>query len=227
MESAVSSVEVGVPWPHHGSVQDGIAVSTSPPLESGRGDVVEAPPPEADILDALERGDRRTALALLMDVYGSALYAFCRNMVRDADLAADVHQTTFVQAWQGLEHFSHRSTLRTWLYGIARHRCLDALKIDRRRNRRFELVDSLPENEGHEPEAEKQLVAGAFSRALNACLAALAPRVRLAVALRFEEGFSYPEMASVCDDRPATLQARVSRALPALRRCLEEKGLAP
>lgn len=202
-------------------------MSMAPPLDGGRGDVAGVPSQEADILDALERGDRRTALSLLMEVYGSALYAFCRNMVRDADLAADVHQTTFVQAWQGLEHFSHRSTLRTWLYGIARHRCLDALKIDRRRNRRFELVDSFPEKEGHEPEAEHQLVAGAFSRALNTCLEALAPRVRLALALRYEEGFSYPEMASVCDDRPATLQARVSRALPTLRRCLEEKGLTP
>lgn len=202
-------------------------VSTSPPLDGDHGEDVEAPSPEAEILQALERGDRRTALALLMEVYGSALYAFCRNMVRDADLAADVHQTTFVQAWQGLEHFSHRSTLRTWLYGIARHRCLDALKMDRRRNRRFELVDTLPESEGSEPEAESHLVASAFSRALAVCLQALAPRVRLAVALRFEEGFSYPEMASVCDDRPATLQARVSRALPTLRRCLEEKGLAP
>lgn len=187
----------------------------------------QAGDPEDDILQALDRQDLRSALQLLMDAYGDALYSFCRRMVKDAELAADVHQTTFVQAWQGLSRFSRRSTLRTWLYGIARHRCLDALKIDRRRRQRIEAVEELPETVGTEAVAEQSLLADAFSRTLAGCLGALTPRVRSALLLRFQEGFSYREMAAVCDDRPATLQARVSRALPLLRHCLEEQGFAP
>ena len=74
--------------------------------------------------------------------------------------------------------------------------------------------------------AEERLVVTAFSRALEQCLAALVPRARAAVLLRYQEGFSYPEMAAICHERPATLQARVARALPPLRRCLENRGFS-
>ena len=52
----------------------------------------------------------------------------------------------------------------------------------------------------------------------------LRPKVRIAILLRYREGLSYAEMAAICDERPATLQARVSRALPVLRRYLGELG---
>ena len=47
------------------------------------------------------------------------------------------------------------------------------------------------------------------------------------VLLRFRDGLSYPEMARACGERAPTLQARVARAMPALRRCLESEGYTP
>lgn len=193
-----------------------------------------AVPPEAvagerRALEALDRGDHREALRLLMDTYGDAIYGFCLRMVREADLAADVHQTVFVQAWEGFGRYSRKSTLRGWLYGIARHRCLDALKSLRRRQKRFELVEEVPASaQVSEPDSgvEARLVEGVYTLALGRCLGELAPRVRTAILLRYQEGFSYTEMSAQCDERPATLQARVARAMPVLRRCLESQGLA-
>jgi len=49
----------------------------------------------------------------------------------------------------------------------------------------------------------------------------------MAVLLRFQEGLPYEEMGRMCREKPATLQARVTRALPLLRRCLEGKGIEP
>ena len=51
----------------------------------------------------------------------------------------------------------------------------------------------------------------------------LDPEVRMAVLLRFDEGMSYVAMAAVCGVPAGTLQARVARALPLLRRWLEEE----
>ena len=213
---------LGVAWRNDSPGSTGVAVTHQMPSPDHDPEAAER-----DVLRALDRQDLRAALDLLMATYGAALYGFCRRMVKDAELAADVHQTTFVQAWQGLAGFSRRSSLRTWLYGIARHRCLDALKIHRRRQRRFETVDQLPEVPQQEVRVEDELVASAFARALDGCLQALTSKVRTALLLRFEEGFSYPQMAEVCEDPPATLQARVSRALPMLRRCLEKRGFTP
>ncbi|MCB1035509.1 MAG: RNA polymerase sigma factor [Acidobacteria bacterium] len=166
-------------------------------------------------------------LEVLMEAYGNALFRYCQQQLRDRDLAADVHQTVFVQAFDALHSFGGRSSFRTWLFGIARHRCLDAAKIRRRRERRFQLTDRLPEapSEGLGP--EERLSGHRRRRALADCLASLAPRIRDAVLLRFQQGLSYVEMSTLAGERAPTLQARVVRALPNLRRCLEEKGVTP
>ncbi len=182
---------------------------------------------EREALLALDRGDHKAVLTILMESYGAALYRYCRQLTADEDLAQDVHQLTFVKAYEDLHRFARRSSLRTWLYGIARHRCLDALKQKRRRERRFELVDEPPEQCDAAGNAEDQLTARDLSRALAECLDRLAPRIRGAVLLRYREGFSYPDMARICRERSATLQMRVARALPVLRRCLEEHGVTP
>ncbi len=185
----------------------------------------DLPDPEREALEALDRADHEAALRTLMTAYGTAIYRFCRQLVSE-ELAEEAHQMTFVQAYEGLGRFSRRSSLRTWLFSIARHRCLDAAKIARRRQRRFELVAEPPESPAATSGAEERLAADARARALESCLGELKPEVRSAVVLRFQEDLSYPEMARVCDERPPTLQARVARAMPLLRRCLEGLGQA-
>lgn len=182
---------------------------------------------EGEILSALERGDHTAALRLLMQEYGAAIHRYCRQLVDDADLADEAHQMTFVQAFEGLGRFARRSSLRTWLFGIAHHRCLDLLKIHRRRQKRFPLMDELPERPAPVETSEDHLAARSRIGALGECLRQLAPHIRAAVLLRFQQGLTYEEMSRLEGERPATLQARVVRALPVLRRCLERKGAAP
>jgi len=197
----------------------------SPREEAGAGASPESlPDAERVALDALDAGDLKTALTVLMDAYGTPVYRFCRFMVTDPDLAEDAHQMTFVQAYESLGRFSRRSTLRTWLFSIARHRCLDAVKVAGRRKARFEAVAETPEERLDEPAADERLVQRARREALAGCLDELRPEVRTAVLLRFQEELSYPEIARVSGDQAATLQARVARALPVLRTCLERKG---
>jgi len=180
--------------------------------------------PEAEALDALRRKDRRRALTVLMQAYGDDLYRHCRHVLGDDDLAADVHQTVFVHAYRDLSGFAGRSTLRTWLYGIARHRCLDAFKATRRRRRRFVITEELPQLPDPQPRVDQRLATCGGAAALARALKRLKPKVRIAVLLRYHDGLTYEEMAEVCGERAPTLQARVARALPVLRRNLEEPG---
>lgn len=185
------------------------------------------PDPERAALAALDRRDPDEALAILMRAYGTAVYRYCRQMVGDEHLAEEVHQMTFVQAHEGLLRFGRRSSLRTWLFGIARHRCLDLLKMDRRRRRRFEPIEGAPDLPEPGGSVEDRLAGESRARALEGCLRLLAPRARTAVLLRFQQGLSYPEIARLSNEKAPALQVRVARALPVLRRCLEEKGMAP
>lgn len=181
---------------------------------------------EAEALSALRRGDLDAALRSLMQIYGTPVWRYCRQVLGDSDLAQEAQQMTFVQAYEGLPRFAGRSSLRTWLFGIAHHRCLDLLKSSRRREKRFAPLDGVPDPPVPTAGAEERLAARSRTRALERCLGELAPHVRAAVLLRFQQGVTYEEMARLKGDRPATLQARVVRALPVLRRCLERGGSA-
>jgi RNA polymerase sigma-70 factor (ECF subfamily) len=62
--------------------------------------------------------------------------------LRDRDAAEDVVQETIVAAFAGRDGFTARSTLRTWVTGILRHKIVDAI---RRRQRDPIFESSLPE----------------------------------------------------------------------------------
>jgi RNA polymerase sigma factor (sigma-70 family) len=185
----------------------------------------DAPADEA-VATALARGDRTLALTRLMQRHGDEIHRFCVGMLEDRALADDVHQAVFVQAYEGLANFrgdgSERSW-RAWLFGIARHRCLDAQRARKRWRWRF----------GRAPEAAPEAVApepielgehDGTTAALLDCLRGLPPHVRVAVLLRYEEGLPYEEIARLSRESAAAVQMRVARALPALRDCIAGKA---
>lgn len=167
------------------------------------------------------------ALDLVMRAYGVELHRYCSAMLRDPELIADVHQLVFVQAYESFGDFSERSSIRAWLYGIARHRCLDALKIKRRRLSRFRLVGAVPEEADPAPAPDEKLDERALSRALHQCLQKLSASVKATLLLRYQAELSYAEISASTGERATTLQQRVTRALPVLKRCLDERGVEP
>ena len=47
--------------------------------------------------------------------------------------AEDTLQNTLLAAWQGLDRFEGRASIRTWLYRIATNQCLSTLRSEKRR----------------------------------------------------------------------------------------------
>jgi RNA polymerase sigma-70 factor (ECF subfamily) len=182
--------------------------------------------PEAEAALALARGDRRAALTVLMRAYGRPIYRHCLSALGEHGLADEVHQTVFVQAWRDLERFEGRSSFRTWLFGIARHRCLDAARSRRRFGQRF-VAEAAAEPVAEAPPAEGRFDPDRVRDPLETCLGTLRPELRIAVLLRYQEGMSFVELGRVCRERPGTIEARIRRTLPQLRRCLAARGVAP
>jgi RNA polymerase sigma-70 factor (ECF subfamily) len=99
--------------------------------------------------------------------------------------------------------------------------------MSRRRRKRFGPIEEVPDLPEPGGSIEDRLAERSRAHALESCLRLLAPRARTAVLLRFQQGLSYPEIARLSHEKAPALQVRVARALPVLRRCLEEKGMAP
>jgi RNA polymerase sigma-70 factor, ECF subfamily len=164
-------------------------------------------------------------LRRLMTEHGGAVYAMCVRILRDRALAEDVLQRVFLEAHRDLDRFQGRSTIRTWLIGIATHRCQDEIKARRRREKRFQTDEHAVIN-APDPNSDVDgpLDRARVGKALEDCLDELSGESRAAVLLRFHAGMSYEKMGETVGDNPGTLRKRVIRALPLVRRCLESKG---
>jgi len=178
--------------------------------------------PDSDVIGLVANGDMTGALRTLMQRHGTSVYRYCREALRDRALAEDVQQQVFMAAFRDLPRFSGRSTVRTWLFAIARHRVLDAAKSRRRARSQVdgEGAADLPDPR---PSPGERLDDVRLREALVACLQKLPAHVLTALLLRFQQGFTFEEMADVCQEKPGTLQAQVTRAMPSLRVCIETR----
>lgn len=182
---------------------------------------------EAEILALVARGERRAALVAIMELYGAAIYAYCARTLRDDAAAQDVHQQVFFHVHRDLAGFRGDSTLWSWIARIAHNRCMD--EVTRRRR---EQVQTVPLDDTWEPPAPDRDDPGAPSersrrlRALERCLGRLSEPVRASVLMKYQRDLTFDELGALLGERPGTVQVRLSRALPILRRCLERAGFA-
>ncbi len=161
----------------------------------------------------------------LFETYGEAVLGYCVRLLRDPALAEDVMQRVFLEALRDFEQFRGQSSRRTWLFAVASHRCLDALRHQQRRMLRVAHDDQVVGN-------FKDPATGPFERldrmqllvALDNCLALLSPEMRATVLMRFQTELTFEHMALHLGATADALQMRVARAMPVLRQCLESKG---
>jgi RNA polymerase sigma factor (sigma-70 family) len=84
------------------------------------------------LVEQVRAGSER-AFEALFDRHHRPVLAFCRHMLGSQEEAEDVVQLTFLAAYRDLAGTEPPAALRPWLYAIARHRCLSALRARRER----------------------------------------------------------------------------------------------
>ena len=141
------------------------------------------------------------------------MYAYVHTLLGDDASAEDVTALAFERAFRRRATFdSRRGSERGWLFGIARNAALDEL---RRRRRSAPMLGELPDDSARAPEEEADL---AVRRAtVRVALAALDPRDRELVALKFHGGLSNAEIAAVLGTTQSNAGTRVHRAVSKLR----------
>ncbi len=85
-----------------------------------------------DLIGRARAGDGG-AFRELTEPHRRELQVHCYRMLGSLQDAEDALQETLLAAWQGLESFEERASVRTWLYRIATNRCLNALRSASRR----------------------------------------------------------------------------------------------
>ncbi len=86
---------------------------------------------EAALIDRCRKQDFE-AFGKFVDAYQNRVFGFVRRMVNNPEDAADITQEVFIKAFQNFARFDARSSVRTWLFRIAYHLCVDrSRKVDR------------------------------------------------------------------------------------------------
>jgi RNA polymerase sigma-70 factor (TIGR02960 family) len=85
-----------------------------------------------DLIERARAGDGE-AFRELTEPHRRELQVHCYRMLGSLQDAEDAVQDALLSAWQGLDGFEGRASLRTWLYRIATNRCLNALRAATRR----------------------------------------------------------------------------------------------
>jgi len=141
------------------------------------------------------------------------MYAYVRTLLGDDASAEDVTAQAFERAYRRRSTFdARRGSERGWLFGIARNAALDEL---RRRKRAAPILGELPDEAARAPEEEAELTVRRTT--VRVALAALAPRDRELVALKFHGGLSNAEIAAVLGTSETNAGTRVHRAVSKLR----------
>lgn len=177
--------------------------------------------PQARLAALLARtamGDRQ-AFARLYEETRAKLFAVSLRIVREAALAEEVLQDSFVNIWNHAADYAQaKSAPLTWMAAIVRNRSLDVV----RRTRETPDVDDALASQLVDESARTldSAVARDEARALHRCLEELEPDQRQTIALAFFHGLSHSELADHLRRPLGTVKTHVRRGLTRLRECL-------
>lgn len=156
------------------------------------------------------------AMRRLYERHYDALHAFVRARSGDAAATPDIVHDTMLDVWRQAGRFRGGSSVRTWMFSIARNKAVDRV----RGGARLSFVDEVPETADDAPDAAAVIEAAEDAERVRACLATLKPAQRAAVRLAFYEGLTYEEIAEVESIPAGTVKTRIFHAKRALMHCL-------
>jgi RNA polymerase sigma-70 factor, ECF subfamily len=179
-------------------------------------------PSDATLVERLPRDDSGDELRELYRRYSGQLFGFACNALGDRELAEEVVQDVFAQAWRHAGDYDpRRASVRTWLYSIARNRIVDA-------RRRAAVRPGVAE--GGEPESpaelDRTLEHAVLRWQVAAALARLSPEHREVIRLAHYGGLTLREIAQRKGIPLGTVKSRTSYALRSLRLILDEMEVA-
>ena len=172
---------------------------------------------DLDLITRWKGGDERAA-TLLVERHAGAVARFAASVGARGEVQ-DIVQDTFVRAFASLDSFRGDSSLRTWLFTIARRLLLDLRRSERRRGEQVEVQDN---DTVTEYDALDGVVAEETRKRLHAAVARLSKTQREVFTLRVNEGLSYKEIADVAGTTEGAARVHYHNAMRAIKEFLDE-----
>ena len=161
------------------------------------------------IRQAIDRREYRAALEALAQVYQHAVTRFCAGMLGEE--GEDVAQQVFLGAYMAMPRFRGASSIRTWLFAIARNQCRKALR-ERQRQRRGDHGElawrahrDAPPPPGRDADDPRRLILPLLQE--------LPEQERAIVLMRTHQGLSHAEIAKALNISRRSVERKWAQAL--------------
>ena len=150
--------------------------------------------------------------------YEKPIYYLALRSVREEQAAADLAQTTFLKAFQGLHGFRGQASFKTWLYRIAINLCKNYLRDYGKK--KFDSLGEMDPPSTANP--LRELIEHESQALLARAWARLPEKQRMTVVLKVQEGMKYREIAAVMGCSVGTIKANFHHACTRLKAMLQE-----
>jgi RNA polymerase sigma-70 factor, ECF subfamily len=167
------------------------------------------------------------AFGMLVAETETYVYNLAYRVLGNVQDAEDMTQDVFVRVWRALPEFRGDSKFTTWLYRIVVN-----TSLNRRRQLRTELqavdCDDTPQalsliREAPDADPSAVTIDRETVAALWAAVDRLSAKYRLVIALFYQEGLSYEEIAELLALPLGTVKSHLSRARRALAAALRTR----
>ena len=166
-------------------------------------------------------GGDRTAFEELYAAYARRLCGYLFRKIGDPSRAEEVANDVLLDVWKGAKSFAGRSRLSTWIFGIAHHKAVSALRRRRTAKVDLEAAAGLADTSAG---AESRLAARDASQRVRDAIESLPVEQRDVVELTFFHDFSYPEISEILKCPIGTVKTRMFHARRKLAEILRGGG---
>ena len=164
----------------------------------------------------------RLAMRALFARHQVKVYRFVLRILRDGALAEDVVSEVFFDAWQHAARFEGRSSVSTWLLGIARHKALSACHRRPTESLDCEMAQNVADPKNN-PEVE--LDRRDTGAVIRRCLAALSPEHAEIIDLVYYQEKSIKEIVAILGIPDNTVKTRMFYARKRLAALVAAEGI--
>ena len=181
----------------------------------------------SDLMLRFVNGDDR-AFEPLVERYETEMLNFFLRLTGERQRAEDMTQELFLRVFRYRKTYKPKSSFRYFIYRIARNLWIDLYRKRKVRPRTVSIHPASKQNPGsllehRGPGPEHGAVLNEQVERLEAAVARLPGKQREVIALAFDGGLKYAEIAEIMDVPVGTVKSRMHAAVMQLRRIMDEE----
>ena len=174
---------------------------------------------EASIIARCKKHDK-AAFIELFKMYERYLIKLCYSYVQNEQDTLDIAQEVYIKVFKNISMFDEKMPFHPWFRTVAVNTCLNFKRICRydsvSLNTKDEDDKSLEDVIAAQNDVENEVLDKELGRLIRENLECLKPKHRMVLVLRYYEGLSYEEIASVMNCPIGTVRSRIFRAREAV-----------